>query len=57
MATCTITGTGNAKPRVAEFTIESEEQISSGDLIIPTISTAGEEIAFRGVISYTLKYT
>jgi len=57
MATCTITCNGNAKPRLAEFTIESSEEISPGDLIIPTISTAGEEVAFRGVISYTLKYT
>ena len=57
MATCTINCNGNAKPRVAEIELESSEEISPGDLIIPTFSTSGESVSFRGVVSYTLKYT
>lgn len=57
MASCTIDCNGNAKPRVAELTIESTAEISPGDLIIPTFSTSGASVSFRGVVSYTLKYT
>ena len=56
IGTATITGSGNNKPRIQEFSSLLVEEMEVGDLIIPHVVTtdAVASTSFRGTLTFTL---